>query len=220
MDPRLELGLLWLAFAATHMALSSQRLRPRLVATLGTRPFQLVYSVVAFAIFVPLVSVYAGHKHAGAVLWALPRGAGLRWTVYVLMGIAFTFVVASLARPSPASVVPGEATVRGIYRITRHPTLMGITLFAAAHLLPNGVSSDVVFFGGFLVFAPLGAWHQDRRKLVDGGAFVAFHARTPFLPFSGRETLTGLRELSPLVVALGIAVAVGVRLFHGSLFGP
>lgn len=39
MDPALRIGRLWLAFAATHIGLSSSRLRARLVESLGSTPF-------------------------------------------------------------------------------------------------------------------------------------------------------------------------------------
>ncbi len=53
---------LWIAFAATHMGLSSLRLRPRLVSALGQRVFLALYSVIALAVFVPMVSLYFGNK--------------------------------------------------------------------------------------------------------------------------------------------------------------
>jgi len=116
--------------------------------------------------------------------------------------------------------VPGDPTPRGVYRITRHPLVMSIALFGALHLLPNGSTADVAFFGGFVAFALAGAWHQDRRKLALGvPGFRAFYEATPFLPFTGRDTLRGLRELSPVVVGAGIAATAVVRYFHAAWFG-
>ena len=40
MSPAARIALLWLGFAATHMGLSSLRVRAWLVARLGERPFQ------------------------------------------------------------------------------------------------------------------------------------------------------------------------------------
>src|SRR5437870_4695038 len=76
------------------------------------------------------------------------------------------------------------------------------------------------FFVGFVAFALVGAWHQDRRKLALGvPGFRAFHEATPFLPFTGRDTLRGLRELSPAVMVAGIAAAAVVRYYHAAWFG-
>ena len=219
MSPTLMIVFWWIAFAGSHMVLSSASLRPRMVERLGENGFRGLYSLVAFATFIPIVWTYFANKHAGPMLWALPHGPLLRWTVYVIMAIAFTLLVASFVRPSPASVVPGPATPRGAFRITRHPLLMSLALFGFAHLLMNGNAADVAFFGGFLVYTPFGAWHQDQRKLATGvPGFREFHASTPFVPFTGSETLAGIRELGP-VIAAGIAVTIVVRYFHHSLFG-
>ena len=220
MSPAARIALLWAGFTLTHVGLSSLPVRARLSARLGERAFQGVYSLVALAFFVPLVATFFAHKHDGRWLWVFTRGPALHWTLYVGMAIAFVLVVASLIRPSPAGVVPGDPTPRGVYRITRHPLVMGIALFGALHVLPNGTTADVAFFAGFVVFGLIGAWHQDRRKLALGlPGFAAFHAATPFLPFTGRETLRGLRELSPAVVGAGIVLTAVVRWFHPSWFG-
>ena len=68
---------LWIAFAATHLGLSSLRLRPRLIAALGELGYQGVYSLVALATFVPLVAVYFDHKHTGPLLWDLGEVPGM-----------------------------------------------------------------------------------------------------------------------------------------------
>jgi len=220
MSPAATVALLWLGFAGTHIGLSSVSVRRALVDRLGERPFQGVYTLVAFAFFVPLVWTFFAHKHAGRWLWLVERGPALRWPMYVGMAGAFVLVAAALVRPSPAAIVPGEARPHGVYRITRHPLVMGIALFGALHLIPNGSATDVAFFGGFVLFSLLGAWHQDRRKLALGApGFHEFHAATPFLPFTGSDTLQGIREMSPAVVGAGIVATAVVRWFHPSWFG-
>jgi uncharacterized membrane protein len=98
--------------------------------------------------------------------------------------------------------------------------VMAFVVFALTHLLPNGSSADVAFFGGFAAFALIGAAHQDQRKLVTGPAgYRDFYDHTPFLPFTGRDTLAGLRELSPIAVVAGILLATTIRYFHASWFG-
>jgi uncharacterized membrane protein len=220
MSPALTIGLLWLGFAGSHLFLSSLPVRRAMIARIGELPFRGLYSLVAFAFFIPLVGTYFSHKHAGPALWTVPFGPGLRWGMYVGMGIAFVLLVASFVRPSPAAVVPGNPAPRGVYRITRHPLMMGLVIFGLLHLLPNGHAADVAFFGGFVLFPLVGAAHQDRRKLVtDAGKFRDFYEATPFLPFTGRSSLRGIRELLPTVAGLGIAVAVVVRHFHAAWFG-
>jgi len=220
MDPVLGILGLWLAFTATHVGMSSSRVRPRLVAALGPTGFQGVYSVVALAIFVPLVWLYATSKHAGPALWVIPRGPILTWAVYLGMGTALVLLASAFLQPSPAGMAPSSLTPHGVLRITRHPLVMSFVVFSLAHLLPNGWASDVAFFGGFTAFALVGAAHQDQRKIATGPAgYDAFAKQTPFLPFTGRETLRGLRELSPIAVGVGVVAAVVIRWFHASWFG-
>jgi len=218
MSPTIRIILLWLGFAGSHLLLSSLPVRRSLIARIGEGPFRGLYSLVAFAFFVPLVGTYFGHKHAGPWLWTVPLGTGLRWALYAGMGLAFVLVIAALVRPSPAAVVPGSPNPRGAQRITRHPLLMGLGLFGLLHMLPNGSTADVAFFGGFPLFALIGAVHQDRRKLVTEPAFRRFYDETHFFPFTGGAVLRGFRELLP-AAGVGIVLTAVVRYFHGSWFG-
>lgn len=221
MHPALAILLLWCVFAATHMTLASVSLRPRLVDRLGSGAYTALYSVVALATFVPMVWLYFANKHEGAHLFYWGAAPGVRWAVYLGMGYAFALMVAGLARPSPASMQPGKAEVAGVLRLTRHPLFMGVGIFGALHLLVASIhATELAFFAGFPLFAVLGCWHQDQRKLVTGGPeFAAFHAGTRFLPLPLPAALVpALREdLVPLLV--GVAVAIGLRTFHATLFG-
>jgi uncharacterized membrane protein len=212
--------VLWIAFAVTHMGLSSLSLRPRLLERLGERGFQGVYSLVALALFVPLVWVYASHKHAGPELWSLGDLPGVQGIVSLGMVVALVLAVAGLLTPSPVSMLPGKTEVKGIFRITRHPLFMGMGIFGLMHLLGAEVhAGELAFFGGFVLFPLLGCRHQDQRKLVTAGEeFRRFHEQTPFLPFTGPGSLQGLKEM-PLAIVVGIVATAILRYFHPTLFG-
>ena len=219
MDATAWIVMLWVAFAGTHMLLSSSRLRPGLVRALGEAGFLAGYSLVSFATFVPLVWVYFANKHGGALLWAPALGPVLRWVIYLGMTVAFVLLVAALMTPSPVSIAaPDNVALRGVHRLTRHGLFMGLGLFGLLHLVVNGYATDVAFFAGFPIFAVLGSWHQDLRKRESLDGYREFCAKTPFLPFTGRETLRGLRELSPVAVVIGAAVAIVLRWYHHLLF--
>lgn len=222
MDPVLALLALWLAFAASHLLLSSRSLRPRLVSALGERGFQGLYSLLALALFVPLVSIYIGNRHSGPYLGSLAGVPGLRWIVLLGLGAALCLVVGGLLRPSPASMLPGASEVRGVFHVTRHPLLMGFGLFGLMHLGAVAVhASELVFFAGFPIFVLIGCRHQDRRKLAGGGdSFRRFHAETPFLPFTQPAGVVAALREQPLAIALGVALAVGLRWLHEPWFGP
>jgi uncharacterized membrane protein len=215
MSTATEIALLWAAFTASHLGLASVRVEPRLRAKLGDVAFLGLYSVVALAIFVPLVRLYFANRHAGGWLWLIDVTPPLRAVLYVVMTLATVLVVGSLLKPSPASVAPGKAEVAGVYRVTRHPMVLGLALLFALHLIPNAGATDVAFFGGFVAFAVLGAWHQDARKLhAPPPGFREFHAGTRFLPFTSAAAFRGLGEIPPLVWALGLALSAFARYWH------
>ena len=223
MSPTLTIVLLWLAFAVSHIAFSSLSLRPRLVRFLGEMGFMGVYSLIALVIFVSMVSVYFDNKHSGAMLWSVGMTPSLVILVSIVMGVAFVIIVAGFVTMSPATmlIAAGKPVeLRGIHHITRHAVFMAAGLFGLVHLIPNGFASDVAFFAGFPIFAVIGSLHQDQRKLVtDAKRYPEFHAATPLIPFTGKRTLRGLRELSPIAYGLGIGLAVTFRYFHAQWFG-
>jgi uncharacterized membrane protein len=222
MSTALLIAALWIAFAGSHMALSSRRLRPRVVAALGDeRRFQGLYSLVALGIFVPLVTIYFRHKHEGPYLGTLATVPGMRWVMFAGMGAAFALLAAGLVRPSPASVVPGAAEVRGIYHVTRHPVLMALGLYGLLHLCVVAVNAtELAFFAGFPLFVAIGARHQDERKLASMPEYKRFYEATPFVPFSRPAGVAAALREQPIPIALGIGITALVRWFHPALFGP
>lgn len=210
------LVLLWLAFAATHVGLSSLRLRPRLVSSLGEGGYLLGYSLVSLATFVPLAWIWSTHRHDGPFLWFLGAVPGMQVFAQAGLGVAFALMVAGLLHPSPASLGSRNQEAAGVLRITRHPLFMGVGALGLFHLLVVPIyASDLIFLGGLPLFACLGCAHQDRRKLHDAGeAFRSFHAATAFLPFARpAEAVRGLRE-DAVPLGLGVLLAIGVRYLH------
>ena len=220
MTPTLWIVALWALFALTHMGLSSLKVRPTLVARLGDRGFAALFSLVAFAVFIPLAWVYAAHRHEGTLLWAVAIPIPLRWATYALQALAWTLIVGSFVRPSAAAIggkLPDAASPEPLHLITRHPLFGGVGLFGALHLPFMGFATDVAFWAGFPLFGLLGCWHQDRRKLAsEGPGFSAWFERTRFWIWPSPRVLVGL----PLwLFALGIALTAGLRWLHGPLFG-
>ena len=225
MSPVASILLLWLAFGLSHVLLSSGGIRAKLIHWLGARGFMGLYSLVALATFIPLVSTYFAHKHQGALLWgSLAISPWGLWGVYGVMAAAFVLLFAGFLTPSPTSMTASPEAAQqppsGVHLLTRHAVLMSFALFGVAHLMTNGYATDIAFFAGFPLFVLVGTIHQDRRKLADPAAnYAAFHAATPLIPFTGRQTLAGLRGLDWKAVVAGIAAAWLVRHFHHDLFG-
>ena len=215
--------LWWSAFAGTHLLLSSLPVRQPLIARLGARGFQVLYSVVALATFIPLVRNYWAHKHAGPLLWALGSVPGVHPLSLALSALGFAFIVGALVQPSPTSFVPGAAVrAYGLTRITRHSLFTGMALWGLAHCLVNGFLSDVIFFGGFAIYGTTGAVHQDKRKqVIDADTLRIFYTETSLVPFaaivSGRTRFV-TAEMPWAGILLGLAVATAIYILHPWLF--
>ena len=216
--------ILWTAaFGATHMGISSLAVRARLVAMMGEGPYLGLYSLVAFATFVPLVMAYLDGIHGGGVLWNVRHIAPVWYVAMFVSWLSFTMALAALVQPSPASLGPRATTrARGLTRITRHPLFMNVGIWGLAHCVLNGFVNDVLFFGGVFLVGLLGCMHQDaRKKVTEKGVLDEFYAETSLLPFvaiaTGRGKLVP-SELPWIGIAVGGAVSVGLYLLHDRMF--
>lgn len=224
MRPEISLLLWWLAFAGTHMGMSAVSVRAKLVSSLGERAFLGVYSVVSFAIFVPLVRCYLAHRHEGPLVLAIGHLSGVHAVAMAIAWASFACAIGGVFQPSALSIGAGGTTrAHGMGRVTRHPLFMSLAVWAAAHLLVNGFLTDVIFFGGFTLFSVAGCAHQDARKRTTrGGELDAYFAETSLLPLgailAGRNRIV-LGELPWLGLAFGAALATTLYLLHPFMFG-
>jgi uncharacterized membrane protein len=211
------------AFAVTHMGLSSISVRARLVGRLGEKAFLLVYSLISFATFVPLVAVWMRDIHGGGMLWNVRDVPGVSEAGLVVSFVSFTLAIAAIFQPGPVAVGPRTRTrAYGITRITRHPLFMNIGVWAFAHVVLNGFLNDVLFFGGVALVGLFGCMHQDaRKKITEKGALDEYYAETSLLPFvaiaTGRGRLV-LSELPWLCMAVGAAISVALYVYHTEMF--
>jgi len=213
--------LLSVLFAVTHLGMSHDPYRARMVARLGPQGFRAVYSLVSLVTLGGAVWVFATHRGMGPLLWTLP--GWMLPLVYLLMLLSFLLLALSVATPSPTGMLSNSMEARGVLRVTRHPMNMGFACFALAHLLANGALGDVFFFGSIFLVGFAGAYHQDRRKALEHGEpFRAFQDQTGVLPFAAilrARTRLDLAELSrPLLVA-AVAAYLALILLHKTLFG-
>ncbi len=132
----LILGLL--LFAGAHLYTAVPAWRAPLVARLGEWPYKGLFSLVSL---LGLVLMGAGYGRAeSALLWTPPRfGHEL---AAALMPLASVLIV--------AAYVPSN-----IKRLTAHPMLWGVVLWALAHLLVRGHGAALLLFGGLGVYALL-----------------------------------------------------------------
>jgi len=219
-------GLLLAAatFLALHVAVSGTRLRDAIVATIGDGPYRGLFALASLAIIVWMARAYAGA--AELPLWQTPRS--LQWLA-VLLGLPAALLVAvGLTTPNPTTVgaeslLAEGVPVRGIVRVTRHPFLAGVAIWAFAHLLVNGDGASIVLFGTLLSLALLGPRLIDaKRARAYGERWAAFAAQTSVLPFAaiaaGRNRFV-VDEIGTWRLLLGGAVYVALLAGHRWLIG-
>ena len=200
------------AFLATHFVTSTP-LRPALVNAMGEWPYRGVYSLVAFVTLGWMVWAYASAPRE--LLWS-----GFPNTPYWAMPVAFVLIACGYWR-NPTMVgadklLKSEDPARGMIRITRHPIMWGIMLWAAAHILARGDLKSLVFFGGFLVVALVGTLSMDSRKKAnpDWPRFAAVTSHVPFLAIAQGRNRIAWREIGWLRPAIGLAAFFAVLPFH------
>jgi len=113
--------------------------RTQMRARLGEQAWKGAYSLISLAGFILLVWGFGQARQAPVVLWAPP--VGMRHLAGLLTLAAFVFLA--------AAYVPGN----GIKAKVHHPMIIGVKIWALAHLLANGKLADVVLFGAFLAWA-------------------------------------------------------------------
>ena len=224
MNPVAAIALWCSLFVATHLLISSQVVRPQLIARIGAQPFRGVYSIVAIGTLTPMITVFAHHKHAGPLFWYLRNFGPARLLTWILMFIALIILSAGIINPGPSSMVASaDSGAHGVLKVTRHPSFVAISLFGLAHLLMNGWAGDVIFFGTFPTLGILGGFHQDRRKLGEiGESYRRFVEQTSFFPgaalVSGRQRWSGA-DIPWAAIVIGTAITIVVVMFHPYLFG-
>jgi uncharacterized membrane protein len=116
-------------------------LRSLLVDKLGERYFFGIFSLLSIA---GLVWFVAAYRMAPFVpLW--PSIPALGWFAFVLVFLGFLLVVVGIGPMNPTDTraprtIDSKLPVYGITRVTRHPRLCGVSLWAVAHMLPGASS--------------------------------------------------------------------------------
>ena len=171
-------------FLAIHLIPSLPRLRAALVGKLGEKPYRGVFSVVAF---LSLAAIVWGFSRAPQDLVYMSPDWGHLAALFLVPLALMLFAAANM----PTRI---RSTVR-------HPMLLGVLLWAVAHLLANGEARAIVLFGGFALFAAI--------LTISAAA----RGKGPPIQPAPRMTMDIIAVIAGLVAA---ALLAGV---HGVLFG-
>ena len=134
----LLLGLLLLF--GPHVLTTLRGPRAALVARLGERRYRGLYALATGLGLVLIVVGYGRYRAAGYVPVYDDTGEWRYHVALALMWPAMVLITATFAA--------GQITRR-----VRHPMLLGVGLWALAHLIANGDLGSLLLFGSFLAFA-------------------------------------------------------------------
>ncbi len=149
----LILGLVM--FLGTHsIRIFADDWRSAQLAKHGEKAWKLAYTVISLIGFALIIWGYGLARNDPQVLWHPPLG--MRHAASLLTLIAFILLA--------ATYVPRN----GIKARLHHPMVLGVTFWAFAHLLANGMLADVILFGSFLVWAKLSYLAARKRDRMAG----------------------------------------------------
>jgi uncharacterized membrane protein len=199
-----------------------------IISAIGEGAYMGLYSLVGLGALIWLGVAFSVARGGpgDAVYWA---GNGVTRTVQlVIQFLAFMLAVPGLMTRNPTSI--GQArtaedadTITGMLRISRHPFLWGVVIWALGHILVNGDAACLVFFGTFLVLGLVGPVSIDaKRQRALGPTWNEFANKTSSVPFgaiaSGRQTLN-VGEIGFVRLAAGPIVFLLVLGAHSHIFG-
>jgi len=159
-------------FIGSHALTMARGARATVVARLGEVPYKIIYSLVAILGVALIAWGYGQYRATGWIdVWHPP--AFMRHVTVALMWPSIVSIAAAYS--------PGH-----IKKTLKHPMLVGVKLWAFAHLLSNGDLGSMVLFGAILAWAvvdritlkrradpgappiPIGGWKNDVVAVIAG----------------------------------------------------
>lgn len=217
-----------LLFIVIHLLVSGTTLRDRIVGAIGDRPYSVLFSVTSLIAVVWMCIAYNGAVVSAENVFYWQAPVGLLHSGSIILLVAFLFAVVGIATPSPTAVggehlLEKADAAQGILRITRHPFLWSIVVWAAFHAGVNGDRASQVFFGAFFLVALAGTFSIDGKRTRKLGAlYDTYKQQTSNVPFAAilsRRNRLALREIKWWLVLAAIAAWAIVLYGHFWLFG-
>lgn len=212
----LTLLLAAIFFTGIHLGVAGTTIRDRAVAALGQSGYRVAFSIATVVGLAWLVMAY--NRAPYVVTWGT-----LEWWkpfAIILMLPASLLVVIGLTTPNPTAIAQEDRLAQppqGIVRVTRHPFLTGVGLWALVHLIGDGDVASLVFFAVWAVVALAGTVSIDRkRERLFGAAWEPFAAQTSIVPFAA--IAAGRNRFRPDEISAwrwGAAVVVYVLMLVG-----
>jgi uncharacterized membrane protein len=176
-------------FLGAHVFVTRREERAALITRIGEGPYKGLFAVVSLVGLALIVWGFARYQAAGYIqVWAPPT-----WMRHVTVALVWPSIILVTA-----AYIPGD-----IKRTLKHPMLVGVKLWAFAHLLSNGDLGGIILFASILGWAVFDRITLKRR--ADAGA--------PPIPVGGRRN-----DIIAVVVGTILYLALGFW-FHPYVIG-
>ena len=176
-------------FLSAHVFVSLRTNRAALISSFGHGPYLGLFSLVSIVGVVLIGYGFARYRAEGLIpLWYPPH-----WTRHIVVALMWPASIAVVA-----AYIPGD-----IKRVLKHPMLVGVKIWAAAHLCANGDLGGIILFGSVLAWAVYDRITLKRR--TDPGA--------PPVPIGGRRN-----DIIAIIVGTILYLALGF-VFHPIVIG-
>ncbi len=181
------LGLV--VFLGAHVFVSMRGRRAALISRIGRGPDLGLFALVSVIGLLLIGYGFARYRAEGIIpLWYSPA-----WTRHIVVALMWPASIAIVA-----AYIPGD-----IKRVLKHPMLVGVKIWAFAHLCANGDVGGIVLFGSVLAWAVYDRISLKQRD--DPGA--------PPIPMGGRRN-----DIIAIVVGTILYLALGF-VFHPVIVG-
>jgi uncharacterized membrane protein len=182
-------------FLGSHAFVAMRPQRAAVIARVGEGPYKGLFSLVSLVGIVLIGWGFAHYRSTGYIdIWSPPA-----WTRHVTLLLVWPAIVCIFA-----AYIPGD-----IKRVLKHPMLVGVKLWALAHLISNGDLGSIILFGSILGWVVFDRITLKHRKDPGG----------PLVPVGGRRNDFFAVAVGTLVYfALGFWFhpwIIGVPVFKG-----
>jgi len=127
-------------------------------ARFGDKGWKGIHSVLSVVGLIGIVVGFGAARADPVIVWLPP---------VALRHIAVLFTLGAFVLIS-AAYIPGNSIKARLH----HPLILGVKLWAFAHLLANGRLADLVLFGSFLLWAILDFRASRQRDRIQGTVYA------------------------------------------------
>ncbi|MCE6950942.1 NnrU family protein [Cereibacter sphaeroides] len=151
-------------FFASHLLPARPGVREPLIGLLGRRAYFAAYGVVSLLVLAWLIAAAA--RAPFVELW--PQTPAVRWVPNCTAPVVWMLVAQGFGLPWPWTLggkrrMPFDPERPGLAALSRHPLLIALMFWSAAHTLTNGDLAHVIMFGSFFGLSVAAIPMFDRR---------------------------------------------------------